>query len=254
MGYLKATLHTDRLRGSVGRGITVETNDPAAPRLFLTIRAVIAGSVLVLPQENLSFSNLSPRQHRPRVLVRRDPTETGELSVRDIKPSAEWFTATATRLEQPAPAGDGLPAAEPGDWLIEVALTGTQRYGVSRESLSFTTGLPRQPEVTFPVIFNLRPPVQLSPERVELAPGEAGQGSGATVLFSVRPGLDPAELRVEAEPEGLKVELEPAGRRFYKAKLSWNGERFDGGAIVFSLGAERYRVPVSEAAPRPAGG
>jgi len=254
VGYLKATLHTDRLSGNVGRGITVETNDPATPRFALTIRADIVGSVLLLPQERLGFNNVSQRQNQTSVLVRRDPTETGELVVGDLKPSADWFSAKATRLEEARPATDGLPAGEPGDWLVEVTLTGTHSYGVKQGTLSFATGLPRQAEVTLPVVSSLQPPVQLSPERIQLSPDEAGQGSTATVLFSVRAGLDPAELSVETEPQTLKVEVEPAGRRFFKARVSWNGAKFDGGSVVFRLGQERYRVPVSAAPAKPAGG
>ena len=94
--------------------------------------------------------------------------------------------------------------------------------------------------------------MNLTSELIELEPAE-GQGLSATVLFSVRRGLDPAELRVEADPEALNVEVEPAGRRFYKAQLNWDGGEFGGGAILFSLGQEHYSVPVKVAAPKPAG-
>lgn len=252
MGYLKATLHTDTLRGTVGRGITVDTNDPTTPRIRLTIRATITGSVVVYPSENLMFNNATARQNRTRLLVRRDPTETGELKVGDIKPSADWFAVKATRLEEPTPAGNGLPAGQPGDWLLEAELVGTVPYGVTREKLSFTTGLARQGEVTVSVLGNLSPPVNLTSQSIELVPAD-GQPASATVMFSIRRGLDPAELRVEAEPETLKVTVEPTGRRFFKAQVTWNGAEFHGGAIVFSLGQESYRVPVTAAAPEPTG-
>ena len=253
MGYLTATLRTDTLRGNVGRGITVDTNDPTTPRIRLTVRAVIAGSVVIYPGENLTFNNVTSRQNRTRLLVRRDPTETGELKVGDIKPSADWFAVKATRLEEPTPAGGGLPAGQPGDWLLEAELVGTAPHGVTRETLTFSTGLTRQAEVTLPVLGNLRPPVNLTSELIELAPAE-GQGLSATVLFSVRRGLDPAELRIEAQPKALEVELEQAGARFYKAHVNWDGGEFGGGSILFSLGQERYSVPVKAAAPKPAGG
>jgi hypothetical protein len=200
----------------------------------------------------MTFNNMSPRQNRNRLLVRRDPTETGELHVTAVRPSADWFSVTATRLEEPLPAGDGLPAGQPGDWLLEGRLAGNPPYGVTRGQLSFKTGLPRQPEMTVAVLANLRPPVQLTGEPIQLSLGE-GETSEATVLFSVRPGLDPDALRIDPEPEALEVTLEPAGMRFYKALVRWSGGRFHGGALVFKLGEERYRVPVRAAVPRPSG-
>jgi hypothetical protein len=250
VGYIKATLHTEKLRGNVGRGITVQTDDPATPTLRLTIRAEVVGSVLVLPAESLMFNNVSPRQNRTRLLVRRDPTETGDLKVGDVEPSADWFSITATRLEQPLPASVGLPAGQPGDWLLEGELAGNPSYGVTRAEFSFTTGLARQPTMSLPVLANLRPPVHLASEPIELT-SAGGEVPEATVLFSIRSGLDPEELRIESEPEALEVQVEQAGRRFYKAQLRWAGGEFGGGTVVFSLGEESYRVPVRPAAPAP---
>ena len=253
MGHIKATLHTDKLHGNVARGITVQTDDRFNAVLRLTIRASIVSSVVVYSGESLTFSNLSPRQNRTRLLVRRDPTESGELKVGDVKPSAEWFTVEATRLQEPRPAGDGLPAGQPGDWLLEGKLVGNPPYGVTRARLSFATGLPRQPRLELPVLGNLRPPVQLTAEPVELRASE-GQPAEATVLFSIRQGLEPEGLQVESEPEKLEVQVEKTGRRFYKALVRWNGGQFPGGALVFRHGDERYRVPVRLAPSERAGG
>ena len=236
----------------MGRGITVQTDDPANSRLRLTIRAAILASVVILPVENLMFNNASPRQNRTRLLVRRDPTETGELKIENVTPSADWFSVEATRLDEPLAAADRVPAGQPGDWLLVAELAEDPPYGVTRAELSFTTGLERQPKLTLPVMANLRPPVQLTAEPIELAPTE-GEASEAAVLFSVRRGLNPDELRVEAEPGTLQVQVEPAGKRFYKAQVRWNGGALVGGALVFRLGEESYRVPVRVAKPKPAG-
>lgn len=249
VGYLTATLKTSTLRGKVGRGITVHSNDPVQPRLSLTIRAVILGSVVMLPHERILVSNHPARRSRNQVVVRQDPTEVGELVISDLQTSAPWLEATASRVEENIPAEGGLPGRRPGDWVIRVERTGVGiEYGRRQERLSFGTGLKRQPRVELPISVDIRPPVLLSTNRVELKPAQDGGSSSATLLVSVPRGFPASELRASAEPEGLSVELEPSGERHFKARLSWTGEELDKGSLIFTLGTDRYTVPVLHAA------
>jgi hypothetical protein len=64
--------------------------------------------------------------------------------------------------------------------------------------------------------------------------------------------LAASELQVVAEPEVLSVELEPTGGRFYKAHVSWEDGELTEGAVVFRIGEEQLRVPVTPAAATPA--
>ena len=79
-------------------------------------------------------------------------------------------------------------------------------------------------------------------------PPAEGKPSSATLLVSVRRGLTPSELEVIAEPEVLSVELESTGDRFYKAHVSWKEGELTEGAVVFRIGGEQLRVPVTPAA------
>ena len=248
MGYVTASLHTGTLRGKVSRGITVHTNDSTQPKLRLVIRAEIITAVILAPHESMTFTNADPRHNRTRLLARRAPTESGELQISDLNVSASWLSAEATRIEEERPAGEGLPAARPGDWLLEIHVTGPLQYERRREELKFKTGLERQPEMTIPVVLALRPPVNLSVEKLELLPPAEGKPSSATLLVSVRRGLSVSDLQVVAEPEVLSVRLEPTGGRFYKAHVSWKDGELTEGAVVFRIGEEQLRVPVTPAA------
>ena len=245
VGFVNATLDTEKLHGSIGRGITVYTDDPAVPKLFLTVRAIVLGGVAILPHEMVSVSNRGPSNRGPKLLIRRESTETAELAIRDAEATVPWLRVTAERLMQPRPAGDGLPSGLPGDWVLFVELDETAPYGRYREQVHFKTGVGRQPDVSIPVVVDSRPPVQLSTERLMLGTSEAGGVPRETVLLTVRRDLDPKMLEVDARPETLEVELEPSGRRGYKVHVGWQGTDSPRGEITFRVGAESYSLPVA---------
>lgn len=244
MGHIDATLDTKKLRGSVGRGITVYTDDPGLPKVFLTLSATVVGGVQVLPQPVMAVA--SAGRNAPMVLVRREATETGVVKISDVKPSVPWLVATVERLEEARPGADGVPPGMPGDWLVGVTLDPSAPYGRFRESLQVKTGLERQPELTIPVVVTRRAPVRLSAERVvfprESDPNEQPQ----TVLLTVRRDLDPTALTVETDSDLLLVDLEPSGKRGYKVRVRWEGDDRPQGAITFRLGNESYELPVVE--------
>jgi hypothetical protein len=246
VGHITATLRTEKLKGKVGKGITVYSNDPETPTLRLSLRAVVLGSVVVLPREYIMIGGPSMSRGQSKVLVRQDPLETGTLEIKELRTSVPWLKAEATRLEQDRPPLDGLPLGRTGDYLVEVEVDGEPetRGGRARAELTFKTGLKRQPQVAIPITVDLRPPVSLSTEKLILTPPATGEITESTVLVTVRPGLDPNRLQAEAAPESLKVELKPAGPRRFKAHVSWDGGKLEQGEITFRVGTEKYKLPV----------
>jgi len=240
-GHVTAKLDTTKLHGAVGRGITVRTDDPAKPVLFLTVRGEIVGGVTILPDEVLQLNNHTSGPTSGTVLVTRGAGETETLAISDVKVSVPWLVVQAEELRAASPGGDGLPAAKPGDWRIHVAPGEGIPYGRQRAEVTFSTGLSRQREVVLPVMVFLEPPVRLSTERLSLPQGEAASG---TVLLTVRPGLDPASLEVEGRPSTLETSLEPAGPRGFKLHVSWHGSGEARGEILFRVGGESFSLPV----------
>ena len=246
VGHIDAKLDTQKLRGSVGRGITVYTDDPNLPKVFLTVKATVVGGVVILPHEMISVSGGGRGRNSPAVLLRREPSETGQVQISDVTPSVPWLAVTTERLEETRPGSGGLPLGMPGDWLVAVTVDPSAPYGRFRESLKLKTGLERQAELTIPVLVNRQAPIRLSAEQVafpvESDPGQQPQ----TVLLTVRHDLDPTKLTVETDSDLLTVELVPSGRRGYKAHVRWQGDDRPHGAITFRLGTESYVVPVVE--------
>jgi hypothetical protein len=243
-------LDTSRLRGRVVKSTTVQTNDPEKPQITLLVEVEVQTSVVILPQEILFLRKKEGAPPVGRVLVRQDEGEdSGTLEVRDVRASVDWLQVSAKPMDVTVSA-EGLPPGRKGDWLIEVRFAGAPRYGRSRETVTFRTGLSKQPEVTLAVWVDLSPPVN-APERIVLKPAATG-GAEQDLVLSVRAGLDPAGLKADAEPPELTVELEPAGARFYRVHVGWGGGDLASAAVTFTVGDESLRVPVEwQPPPRP---
>jgi hypothetical protein len=244
VGQIAAKLDTVSLHGEIGRGITVRTDDPARPSLFLTVRARVVGGVRVQPEEGLQLQNADGRPARASAVVSRDPGEPGDVAVHDVRLSVPWLRAEVERVTEPRPAADGAPGARPGDWVIQVAPDPTAPYGRSRAELRFATGLAGQREVALPVLVFIEPPVRLSTDRLGLSGGAGAPASSETVLLTVRRGLDPAALEIETRPDSLRVRLEPSGPRAFKLHVEWQGAGEPRGEILFRVGSESYALPV----------
>lgn len=241
-------LHTEKLRGAVGRPITVRTNDPTRPTVVLTVRANVLASVEIFPFESVHLSNRGPSLARSILLVKKDPTEAGELTISRASASVPWLAVQPVRLSAERPGATGIPTGKPGDWVVEVTLVGRPDYGRHAAEIGFSTGLPREPEVRIPVTADLTPPVSLSRERIEIPWPAEVEAATATVLVQVRLGLDPSSLTASSENAGLAVVLERAGPRGFKLAARWTESRPPDGAVVLRIGDESVRIPVAAAA------
>jgi hypothetical protein len=247
-GYVRAKLLTSQLHGPVTQPITVTTNDPAAPRIVLTLRAEVVTVVELLPASVMLLRDRGGPGPVGRVLVRRAAGVEGELAIRDLTASVPWLVPRATRLAAPRPRGDGLPEGRSGDWVIEVRfLDDRRRYGPQRGQLRFRTGLPAQPEAILDVESDFPPPVTLSTSRLVLS-GTPGAVRG-TAFASVREGLDPGLLRAESETAGLEVRLERTTGRMFKVDVRWGGAALADGAVRLGIGAEWVELPVAWSPP-----
>lgn len=188
-GVIRAVMDSTTLSGDVGRGITVSTNDPERPTLFLVVRAQVLSSVEILPSPTVRLSNRIAGQRVGRAIVRRDPFETGEVRLTGLASSVPWLSVRSERLEARRPAAEELPIGYPGDWLVEVRLGDGLDYGAREATVSFETGLPRQPKGQIKITTDLRPPVSLSAERIDLEAARTGGTISETVLVSVRSTL-----------------------------------------------------------------
>ena len=112
MGFVTISLDTTQLQGSTVKGIIVKTNDPRNMSVILTLRSHILGSVNVLPHSVTYMRRRSGQAPVAWCLIRQEPTERGTLFVSGVTTSDDRLVATAHKLEQARPRGDGVPRAE----------------------------------------------------------------------------------------------------------------------------------------------
>jgi hypothetical protein len=248
VGHVSVSLHTDNLKGAATKSVTVSTNDPTTPQIVLSVRVDVVASIEVLPYEMMQLRSRPGQTAAGRLLIRRDPRESGELKIADIQSSAAWLIVSAKRLSGPTPRGeDGLPPGAAGDWVLEAHLdeSAPPLQGRRRENVRFSTGLSRQPTASVGVMFELKPPVNFAVERLILKPEPSGAAAG-TLFASVREDLDPAALSIEARPSGLEAVAEPsASARIVTLRVRWpGGAPLAGGALILTVGREKVRLPV----------
>lgn len=240
---LQARLDTKTLRGDVGRGITVYTDDPQRPKVFLVLRAIVLTSVGFLPDETLTLTNRHPDATSSQLLVRKDLTESGSLEITNVRTSVPWLRAEASKIDQARPGGDGRPSVQPGDWELSVEIgPNPTNYSAVEEFVIFETGLTREPTIMLPVALKLAPPVNLPFARLVVPDGE-GAVDTADFVFSLRRGENPEQLEVVGSTPELTIAVERSGRRGFKARVSWDGAATEG-SLQFRLGREDYDLPV----------
>lgn len=250
-GRIRASIHTENLRGDVGKSINVQTNDPANETVRLVLRARIRAGVRFLPNATLRIVP-SRRQLAASgaVIVRKDPDETGVLRVEGLAASVPWIDVQAREVRAPESLGPGFPPAGPGDWVIEAELSADAPVGDFVEHAVFRTGLETEPEVKLAVVGQVTDAIRVTPPELTLAPG-AGE---AVLRGTVRPGLDVGALVASADGP-IEAELKRTGPRQFQVVVR---RRSDGafaatgaspGRVRLVLGRHEKAVPVQVSGP-----
>ena len=188
---------------------------------------------------------------RNRILVTKDPTEEGDLTITDLRTDTPWLVASTRKVEVAEPAEGEFPPAIPGDWVVEVRIEDDDAppSGVTQSNVRFKTGLSREPEVVVPISVAIIPPIVVQPRKLRVAPASDDSLVG-TLLAVVRPDLDAAALTVEAIPEVVTVQTQRQGdRRFvFIAKLPASSLTEDA-KLVLRLGTHTVEVPIEVSTP-----
>jgi hypothetical protein len=247
-GTIKASVHTTNLRGAVGKGITVNHDDSSQGPIMLSVKFNVVGSVNVLPYPTL---NLAPRlkgfKEPALLLIRKEDTESGNLNLTGITASVPWLKITPRKVTTAEPPIEGLPATLPGDYVLAV-LVQQAPVGTTSQTVTFKTGLAREPQVTIPVVVTVRPAIVLQPNDLILQPkvDEEGAATGQ-VLAAVREDLDPKTLTVTTDDKSFVARIEAPGERAFRLTVDWkkNGKKTRTETkIHLAVGGETIDLPV----------
>jgi hypothetical protein len=247
-GTIRASIHTGSLRGAIAKGITVTHDDPSQGPVALSVKANVVGSVEILPMPILS---IAPRVKGPgapaRVIVRKEASETGTLAVGEISSSASWMKVSQRVVKAPEPAGEGLPAALPGDTILSVDVSAAP-VGSYVETVTFATGLSREKSISLPVRVTVRGPLIVQPRELLLNPDPAdAKHATGQLMAAVREDLDPKQIVISSDTPAFTLKLEPTGERGYRVLVDWKrvtGSEPTEGTISLAVGGEVTKVPV----------
>jgi hypothetical protein len=199
-GTIKASVHTANYKGPIGKSVTVTHDDTSQGPITLSLLAKIVGSVEVLPYPALQIARHRRGFETPALLlVRKDATEDGTLAFGGLAASSPWLKVSARKVTGDEPAVEGIPAATTGDVVVSVQAE-TAPVGTHAETLTFKTGLKREPQVTIPVTVSVQPAVTLQPADLILSPTAAApDGASGEVLVAVRDDLDPKTVAITSD-------------------------------------------------------
>jgi hypothetical protein len=247
-GTIKASIHTQNYKGSIGKAITVTHDDKSQGPISVSVLAKIVGSVDVLPFPALQIGRRPRGFDTPaRLIVRKDPTEEAVLAIDDLVSSVSWLKVTSRKVEADEPAVEGLPAAKPGDVVLSIQAIAAP-IGTNVESVSFKTGLSREPKVTIPVTVNVQPLVTLQPNDLILNPNpDNPQIATGQVLAALRDDLDPKTVSVTSESKAFVVHVDPPEAKAFRVTVDWSGKGKHAATestIKIHIGKETVNVPV----------
>lgn len=227
-GTVRAEVDTTNILGPNAKTVTVYTDDPASPRVRLTIKSNVQPFLLVQPGY-ARFTSLVQGE------VPDDGAETSsqlvwaddfdDLRVLSVESPKSWIEVS----HREAGADEREPGFEGRQWRIDVSITGDAPTGPFADHVVVTTNHPDQQELKIPVSGFIRPLIGVTPPRVELGAVDPSDENSWGVLVR-NFGSAPLEIEgVDNDVPGLEVEVEPIeeGQR-YKLVLRPTGEMAKG--------------------------
>jgi hypothetical protein len=247
-GMIKASIHTVNLKGPIGKSITVTHDDATQQPIVLGVTGKVVGSVDVFPFAGMQLARRRKGFDTPaKLLIRKDATENGTLAISGVAPSQKWLKASARKVDAAEPAADGMPAAQPGDFVLSVQVD-VPPAGSHVENVTFNTGLSREPKVTIPVTVIVQAAVNLQPaELVFTADANSPEGANGQVLASIREDLDPKTLTLRSDNPAFSVRADPPGERAFRVVVSWTGNGLktaEATTVHIKVGTETVDLPV----------
>jgi hypothetical protein len=212
-GKVHAILDTATFAGAIAKGITVLTNDPARPRLELTVKARVQPYLFVDP----GYARFVQAQlSDPGVIEQRVWTNTfDELAILDVRSPFPYLSVEHRRIEDEADRNEN--GTGPQHELRFVLDYGEAPVGPLADYVVVATNHPKQPELRIPVSGFVRPLVVLTPERADFGRFQMDDdGSRGAVLLKYY-GSAPLQIEsVETTLPGVTANVEPVedGREF----------------------------------------
>lgn len=209
-GKVHAELDTTGFLGPIAKGITVLTNDPANPRLQLTIQAQVEARLRAQP----GYARYIYVQGHGEAPIAQTvwALDYPDLEVVEVVSPYPFLTVSfreATEAER-------LSEAVGRQWRVLTTLQPDAPVGALTEPVLIRTNHPREPEMDLPISGFVRPLFAATPAVIDFGSVELGEPRLLGVAF-VNFGSEPVEIvGVESSVPGIEgtAEVVQAGHRF----------------------------------------
>ncbi len=219
-GKVHTVLDTTTFNGPISKGVSVFTNDPANPRLELTIRAKVEPYITVKPGYARYITVQGETKQGSIVQTLWSPDET-PLEVTGV--DSPWPFLAVTYRE--ATAEERLPTAKGKQWRVERKLSNDAEVGPLSDYVKVHTTHPKQKLVQIPVSGFVRPVMAVTPPVADFGAFELKEPLSKALNvrnFATEPiritALEPSLKGIEAKVEPLE------DGREYQVRLVLNPE------------------------------
>ncbi|MEO8196687.1 MAG: DUF1573 domain-containing protein [Thermoanaerobaculia bacterium] len=221
VGKIHAEIDTVDFAGPIAKTITVLSNDPAQPRVTLTIKARVE------PQVNASpgYARFVFVQNQASTTVKQWlwAENFPDFKVLAVRSPYKFIEATF----RPATAEERRPEIPtPNQWIVETAIQPDAEVGALRDFLVVETNHPKQKELRLAVTGFVRPLLSVTPAVAEFGTLGLTATSQDLSLVLVNFGEAAIEIRsVSASVPGVEAKIKPIeeGRR-WEVKLTLTGK------------------------------
>lgn len=212
-GKVNAVLDTSTFGGAIAKGITVLTNDPAKPRIELTVKAEVRPHLVADP----GFARfLQPQHSDPGVVEQRVWTKSfDKLEIVGVTSPYPFLEVTHEPITDAADRHkDGVGPQHELTFVLDYSQA---PVGALAEYVVVATNHPQQPEIKIPVSGFIRPLVVVTPAAADFGTLElAADGAVGSVILK-HYGAKPLEIgAAESTVAGVEVAVEQveAGHEF----------------------------------------
>jgi hypothetical protein len=213
-GKVRLTLDTSTFSGPVAKGVTVLTNDPAAPTIELTIRARVEPFIKVKPGY-ARFITVQKEAKEGTIVQTLWAADRSPFEVVKVESPYPFLTVTHREAK---PEERPKEVADQQQWRVEMHLSNDAPVGPLIEPVKVYTSHPRQKLVEIPVSGFVRPVMAVTPPVADFGQIEvkeptrwaihvrnfATEPIKLTSVMGTVPGID---FKIEPLREGREYEV-----------------------------------------------
>jgi hypothetical protein len=232
-GKVHAVVDTSSFSGPIAKGVSVFTNDPATPKIDLTLRAKVDPYI-------------SAKPGYARYIVVQGESQEGTITQSLWAPDGSSWDITSVDSPLPslkvtyreAKTEERVPDAKGKQWEVEMKLSNDAPVGPLADNVTVHTNHPKQKVVLIPVSGFVRPVMAVTPPVADFGKIELKEplrkslsirnfATESIKVTSVEPSIKGIEAKLEPLTEGreyqVRVTLSPElGKGPFQGKLTFH--------------------------------